>query len=63
MKAWQVSSRVNSPKNDDAEIIVPVEVESVSRSEDFRNYFDAVVEVNIKNVAERHDLIQRLLST
>ena len=33
MKAWPVSSRVNSPKNDDAEIIVPVELESVSRPE------------------------------
>jgi putative SOS response-associated peptidase YedK len=33
MKAWPVSSRVNSPKNDDAEIIVPVEFESVSGSE------------------------------
>jgi putative SOS response-associated peptidase YedK len=30
MKAWPVSSRGNSPKNDDAEIIVPVELESVS---------------------------------
>jgi hypothetical protein len=28
MRAWPVSSRVNSPKNDDAEIIVPVELES-----------------------------------
>jgi hypothetical protein len=26
MKAWPVSSRVNSPKNDDSEIIVPVEL-------------------------------------
>jgi putative SOS response-associated peptidase YedK len=26
MKAWPVSSRVNSPKNDDAEIIVPIEL-------------------------------------
>jgi hypothetical protein len=42
---------------------MPIELQSVSRSEDFRNYFDAVVEVNIKNVAEQHDLIQRLLST
>jgi putative SOS response-associated peptidase YedK len=33
MKAWPVSARVNSPKNDDAEIIVPVELESLSRSE------------------------------
>jgi putative SOS response-associated peptidase YedK len=29
IKAWPISSRVNSPKNDDAEIIVPVELESV----------------------------------
>jgi putative SOS response-associated peptidase YedK len=28
MKAWPVSARVNSPKNDDAEIIVPVEIEA-----------------------------------
>ena len=33
MKAWPISARVNSPKNDDAEIIVPVELESLSRSE------------------------------
>src|ERR1700680_4907055 len=33
MKAWPVSARVNSPKNDDAEIIAPIELESVSRSE------------------------------
>jgi len=33
MKAWPISARVNSPKNNDAEIIVPVEVESMSRSE------------------------------
>jgi putative SOS response-associated peptidase YedK len=33
MKAWPVSPRVNSPKNNDAEIMVPVEPESVSRSE------------------------------
>jgi hypothetical protein len=63
MKAWPISARVNSPKNNDAEIVMPIELQSVSRSEDFRNYFDAVVEVNIKNVAERHDLIERLLST
>ena len=25
MKAWPISARVNSPKNDDAEIIVPVD--------------------------------------
>ena len=34
MKAWPVSSRVNSPKNDDAEIIAPVEIESVLQPED-----------------------------
>jgi putative SOS response-associated peptidase YedK len=33
MKAWQVSARVNSPKNNDAGIIAPVEVESVARQE------------------------------
>jgi putative SOS response-associated peptidase YedK len=32
MKAWPISSRVNSPKNDDAEIVVPVETQSVLRS-------------------------------
>jgi putative SOS response-associated peptidase YedK len=29
MKAWPISSRVNSPKNDDTEIIVPIELQSV----------------------------------
>jgi putative SOS response-associated peptidase YedK len=33
MKAWPISSRVNSPKNNDAEIIVPVQLQSVSPSE------------------------------
>jgi putative SOS response-associated peptidase YedK len=33
MNAWPISARVNSPKNDDAEIIVPVELQSVSLSE------------------------------
>jgi hypothetical protein len=33
MKGWPISSRVNSPKNDDAEIIVPVELESVLQPE------------------------------
>jgi hypothetical protein len=28
MKVWPVSARVNSPKNNDAEIIVPVEIEA-----------------------------------
>ena len=32
MKAWPISSRVSSAKNDDAEIIVPIELESASRS-------------------------------
>jgi SOS response associated peptidase (SRAP) len=31
MKAWPASARVNSPKNDDAEIIAPIELESVAR--------------------------------
>jgi putative SOS response-associated peptidase YedK len=33
MKAWPIRDRVNSPKNDDAEVIVPVELESALRSE------------------------------
>jgi hypothetical protein len=33
MKAWPVSRRVNSPKNNDAGIIAPVEAESVARQE------------------------------
>jgi hypothetical protein len=33
MKAWPVSRRVNSPKNNDDAIIAPVEVESVARQE------------------------------
>ena len=33
IKAWPVSARVNSPKNKDAEIIAPIELESVARSE------------------------------
>jgi putative SOS response-associated peptidase YedK len=33
MKALPISSRVNSPKNNDAEIIVPVGLQSVSGSE------------------------------
>jgi putative SOS response-associated peptidase YedK len=39
MKAWPISGRVNSPKNDDAEIIVPVEVESVALSENHPELF------------------------
>ena len=34
MKAWPISVRVNAPKNDDPEIIAPVELESVARQED-----------------------------
>lgn len=34
MKAWPISSPVNSPNNNDIEIIVPIELESVSQSED-----------------------------
>ena len=33
MKAWPVSSRVNSPKNNDAEIVLPVELQSLTRPE------------------------------
>ena len=33
MKAWPISARVNSPKNNDPKIIVPIELESVSPSE------------------------------
>jgi putative SOS response-associated peptidase YedK len=33
MKAWPISSRVNSPKNDDADIVASIELESVSQSE------------------------------
>jgi putative SOS response-associated peptidase YedK len=29
MKAWPISSRVNSPKNNDADIVLPIELESV----------------------------------
>jgi len=31
MKAWPVDARVNSPKNNDPQIIAPVEPESVAR--------------------------------
>jgi putative SOS response-associated peptidase YedK len=34
MNAWPINSRVNSPKNDDAEIVVPVELQSVARLQD-----------------------------
>jgi len=33
MKAWPINSRVNSPKNDDAEIVVPIDIQSLARSE------------------------------
>jgi putative SOS response-associated peptidase YedK len=33
MKAWPISPRVNSPKNDDADIVLPIELESVVRTE------------------------------
>jgi hypothetical protein len=35
MKAWPISARINTPKNDDPEIIVPIEIESVARPKDF----------------------------
>jgi hypothetical protein len=37
MKAWPVSPRVNSPKNNDPEIIVPIEPESVARQANLCN--------------------------
>jgi len=33
MKAWPISARVNSPKNNEADIVLPIELESVARSE------------------------------
>jgi len=33
MKAWPIRSRVNSPKKHDADIVVLIELESLSRSE------------------------------
>jgi putative SOS response-associated peptidase YedK len=33
MKAWPIDARVNSPENNDPEIIVPIEPESVALSE------------------------------
>jgi putative SOS response-associated peptidase YedK len=33
MKAWPINARVNSPKNNDPDIIVPIELESVARQE------------------------------
>jgi hypothetical protein len=32
MRAWPISPRVNSPKNNDAEIVVPIELASVART-------------------------------
>jgi hypothetical protein len=40
MKAWPISSRVNSLKNNDAEIIVPIELQSMSQPEDQRNCYN-----------------------
>jgi putative SOS response-associated peptidase YedK len=39
MKAWPISGRVNSPKNNDADIALPIELESVSRSENSPELF------------------------
>jgi putative SOS response-associated peptidase YedK len=36
MKAWPISPRVNSPKNNDADIIAPIELQPVSPSENSR---------------------------
>ena len=33
MKAWPIDVRVNSPKNNEPQIIVPIELESVTRTE------------------------------
>ena len=33
MKAWPISPRVNSPKNNDPEVVTPMETESVALSE------------------------------
>jgi putative SOS response-associated peptidase YedK len=33
IKAWPINARVNSPKNNDPDIIVPIELESVARPE------------------------------
>jgi putative SOS response-associated peptidase YedK len=35
MKAWPISGRVNSPKNNDADIALPVELESVVGTENY----------------------------
>jgi putative SOS response-associated peptidase YedK len=33
MKAWPIDARVDSPKNNDPQIIAPIELESVARME------------------------------
>jgi putative SOS response-associated peptidase YedK len=33
MKAWPIDARVNSPKNNDPQIIAPIELQPVARSE------------------------------
>ena len=33
LKAWPISARVNSPNNNDPEIIAPIELESLARPE------------------------------
>jgi hypothetical protein len=35
VKAWPIGARMNTPRNDDPEIIIPIEVESVAGPEDF----------------------------
>ena len=35
MKAWAISARISTPRNDDPEITILIEVESVARPEDF----------------------------
>jgi hypothetical protein len=46
MKAWPISARVNSPKNNDAEIIVPTKLGSVLRAENQPQLLMPSVEVN-----------------
>ncbi len=33
MKAWPIDARVNSPQNNDPDIIVPIELESIAQTE------------------------------
>jgi hypothetical protein len=33
MKVWPISGRVNGPKNNEADIVLPIELESVARQE------------------------------